>query len=151
MNSAVTVLIFFLIAAASAQSVKPARAAITGIDHVAFYTTDSDGVRRLYSVDEAAAALGLYAGQKATDAMALVPELAIADADPAGDLAALEALVLWCVRFSPAVATPSRRQSTMRCSYPASVTFFRFPVTTWQSLQASCSSPFARSWRLSRF
>ena len=61
-------------------------------------------MRRLYAVDEAAAALGLYAGQKATDAMALVPELAIADADPEGDLAALEALVLWCVRFSPAVA-----------------------------------------------
>ncbi len=55
-------------------------------------------------MDEAAAALGLFAGQKATDAMALVPELTVADADPAGDLAALEALVLWCVRFSPAVA-----------------------------------------------
>jgi protein ImuB len=62
------------------------------------------GVRRLYAVDAAAAALGLYAGQKATDAMALVPELATADADPAGDLAALEALVLWCVRYAPAVA-----------------------------------------------
>ena len=62
------------------------------------------GVRRLYAVDEAAAGLGLYVGQKATDALALVPELAAADADPAGDLAALEALVLWCVRFSPAVA-----------------------------------------------
>jgi protein ImuB len=62
------------------------------------------GVRRLYAVDEGAVALGLYAGQKATDAMALVPQLAAADADPAGDRAALEALVLWCVRFSPAVA-----------------------------------------------
>jgi protein ImuB len=61
-------------------------------------------VRRLYAVDAAAAGLGLYVGQKATDALALVPELATADADPAGDLAALEALVLWCVRFSPAVA-----------------------------------------------
>jgi protein ImuB len=61
-------------------------------------------VRRLYAVDEAAAALGLFAGQKATDAMALVPELVAADADPHGDLAALEALVLWCVRYSPAVA-----------------------------------------------
>ncbi|HEX3407076.1 MAG TPA: DNA polymerase Y family protein, partial [Caulobacteraceae bacterium] len=48
--------------------------------------------------------MGLYVGQKATDAMALVPELVTADADPAGDLAALEALVLWCVRYSPAVA-----------------------------------------------
>jgi protein ImuB len=61
-------------------------------------------VRRLYAVDAAAAALGLYAGQKATDAMALVPELVTADADPAGDFASLEALVDWCVRFSPAVA-----------------------------------------------
>ena len=61
-------------------------------------------MRRLYAVDEAAAALGLFAGQKATDAMALVPELTTDEADPAGDLAALEALVLWCVRYSPAVA-----------------------------------------------
>ncbi len=61
-------------------------------------------MRRLYAVDEAAAALGLYPGQKAPDAMALVPELAFAEADPEGDLAALNALVDWCVRFSPAVA-----------------------------------------------
>jgi len=62
------------------------------------------GVRRLYAVDEAAAALGLFVGQKATDAMALVPELVIDEADPEGDHAALIALVHWCVRFSPAVA-----------------------------------------------
>jgi protein ImuB len=62
------------------------------------------GVRRLSAVDEAAQALGLYPGQKATDAMALVPELATADADPDGDAKSLEALVDWCVRFSPAVA-----------------------------------------------
>ena len=55
-------------------------------------------------MDEAALALGLFPGQKATDAMALVPELVTDEADPAGDLAALEALVLWCVRYSPAVA-----------------------------------------------
>jgi protein ImuB len=61
-------------------------------------------VRRLYAVDEAAAALGLFVGQKATDAMALVPELDIDEADPDGDLAALGALVHWCVRYSPAVA-----------------------------------------------
>ena len=63
------------------------------------------GVRRLYAIDPAAAALGLYVGQKATDAMALVPELATAEADPGGDLASLEALTHWCVRYSPAVAT----------------------------------------------
>jgi protein ImuB len=61
-------------------------------------------VRRLYAIDPAAAALGLYVGQKATDAMALVPELATAEADPEGDLASLEALTHWCVRYSPAVA-----------------------------------------------
>jgi protein ImuB len=61
-------------------------------------------VRRLYAVDEAAVALGLYIGQKATDAMALVPELQTAEADPAGDLESLNALVHWCVRYSPAVA-----------------------------------------------
>ncbi len=61
-------------------------------------------MRRLYAVDEAAATLGLFVGQKATDAMALVPELAIAEADPEGDAAALAALAEWCVRYSPAVA-----------------------------------------------
>ncbi len=60
--------------------------------------------RRIYALDAAARALGLFAGQKATDAAALVPELLTADADPAADAAALEALCDWCVRFSPAVA-----------------------------------------------
>jgi len=62
------------------------------------------GVRRLSAVDDQAAALGLFVGQKATDAAALVPGLATAQADPAADQAALEALCDWCVRFSPAVA-----------------------------------------------
>jgi protein ImuB len=62
------------------------------------------GVRRLHAVSEAAAALGLFAGQKATDALALVPELVTDEADPEGDLASLDALVDWCVRVSPAVA-----------------------------------------------
>ncbi|MGE5501627.1 MAG: Y-family DNA polymerase, partial [Ignavibacteriales bacterium] len=62
------------------------------------------GVRRLYAVDEQARALGLYPGQKAADALALAPELETADADPEGDLEALNALADWCVRYSPAVA-----------------------------------------------
>lgn len=62
------------------------------------------GTRRLYALNAAARALGLYAGQKATDAAALVPELQTADADPEADAAALTALNDWCVRFSPAVA-----------------------------------------------
>ena len=56
------------------------------------------------AVDETARALGLYPGQKATDAKAVVPELAVAEAEPEGDAEALTALVDWCVRFSPAVA-----------------------------------------------
>ena len=62
------------------------------------------GTRRLHALDAAARALGLFAGQKAADAAALVPEVQTADADPDGDAAALEALCDWCVRFSPAVA-----------------------------------------------
>lgn len=61
-------------------------------------------MRRLYAVDAAAAALGLFVGQKATDAAALVPELELAEADPAAEAAALTALADWCARFSPAVA-----------------------------------------------
>ena len=62
------------------------------------------GTRRLVAVNEAAQALGLRPGQKAADAMALVPDLVTADHDPQADRAALEALSDWCVRFSPAVA-----------------------------------------------
>ena len=62
------------------------------------------GTRRLAAVDDAAAALGLFVGQKAADAAALVPDLLTADYVPDGDRAALEILCDWCVRFSPAVA-----------------------------------------------
>lgn len=51
-----------------------------------------------------AATLGLRPGQKATDALALVPELVTAEAEPQADADALTALADWCVRFSPAVA-----------------------------------------------
>lgn len=61
-------------------------------------------VRRLSAVSFEAAVLGLHVGQKATDALALVPELVTAEAEPEADAAALGALVDWCVRFSPAVA-----------------------------------------------
>lgn len=69
----------------------------------ALLATDANA-RRIYALDDAARALGLYVGQKATDAAALVPELETHDADPVADAAALEALCDWCVRFSPAVA-----------------------------------------------
>lgn len=61
-------------------------------------------MRRLAAVSAEAAKLGLYIGQKATDAMALVPDLTTAEAEPEADAQALAELVDWCVRFSPAVA-----------------------------------------------
>ena len=62
------------------------------------------GTRRLTAVSLEAARLSLHPGQKATDARAIVPELAVAEAEPEKDAEALTALVDWCVRFSPAVA-----------------------------------------------
>ena len=62
------------------------------------------GARRLTAVDQHAAALGLYVGQKATTASALAPDLVVADAEPEADAIALIALCDWCCRFSPAVA-----------------------------------------------
>jgi len=62
------------------------------------------GARRLTAVNAAAAAQGLFVGQKETDAAALTPNLARADADPEADARALTALCDWCCRFSPAVA-----------------------------------------------
>ena len=61
-------------------------------------------MRRLSAVSDEAARLGLHVGQKATDAMALVPGLTTAEAEAESDAQALTALVDWCVRFSPAVA-----------------------------------------------
>jgi protein ImuB len=62
------------------------------------------GVRQLYAVDAAGRRAGLFAGQKATDAAALVPGLVTAEAEPEADAQALIELADWCVRFSPAVA-----------------------------------------------
>jgi protein ImuB len=61
-------------------------------------------VRRLAAVSREAATLGLFAGQKATDARARVPELVLAEAEPEADARALRELSDWCVRYSPAVA-----------------------------------------------
>ncbi|HEY5290120.1 MAG TPA: hypothetical protein VIJ59_08815, partial [Caulobacteraceae bacterium] len=47
------------------------------------------------AVDAGASALGLFVGQKATDAVALAPELVIAEADPEADSQALAALADW--------------------------------------------------------
>ncbi len=59
---------------------------------------------RLACVNAAARALGLEVGLRFADARARVPELAYAETDHAADMAALEALASWMIRFSPLVA-----------------------------------------------
>ncbi|MBV9735430.1 MAG: DNA polymerase Y family protein, partial [Acidisphaera sp.] len=62
------------------------------------------GVRRLAAVCERAEALGLTPGQTLAQARAVCPGLAVAEADPAADQAALAALARWCERFTPLAA-----------------------------------------------
>jgi len=45
--------------------------------------------------------LGLSVGQPLADARALVPDLIVADSEPAADAASLIALTEWCTRYSP--------------------------------------------------
>jgi protein ImuB len=70
-------------------------------------TASREGSRRLVmAVDAAAAGLGLRPGMAVAHAQAMVPDLRIEEADPAGDAAALARLAAWCLRFSP-LASPS--------------------------------------------
>jgi protein ImuB len=58
----------------------------------------------LAAADAAALGLGLHPGMALAHAQALVPGLLIADADLAGDAAALGRLAAWCLRLSPLTA-----------------------------------------------
>jgi protein ImuB len=60
-----------------------------------------DGRRLVTAVNAAAAQEGLAPGMSLADARALHPNLVAAEADFAGDAAALAALARWCNRFSP--------------------------------------------------
>ena len=63
------------------------------------------GSRRVVAAaDRAARSAGLSVGMPVTKAQALVPGLAILEADPDGDAAALDRLAIWALRFSPMVA-----------------------------------------------
>ena len=71
----------------------------------AMVTAAHDGRRRVVAAADAAAqALGLHPGLPLARAQALVPGLTVAEADPAGDEAALERLAAWCLRFTPLTA-----------------------------------------------
>ena len=56
------------------------------------------------AADAAAQALGLRPGMALAHAQARVPDLAVYDADPAGDAAAIGRLAAWCLRLAPLTA-----------------------------------------------
>lgn len=58
----------------------------------------------LTTVNDVAARCRIAPGMPLAKARAILPDLAVLQADPAGDLASLRALGLWAQRFSPAVA-----------------------------------------------
>lgn len=61
------------------------------------------GVPRLTDLTPAAAALGLVPGMSLADARAACPVLEVREAEPAADAIALEALAVWCDRYTPLV------------------------------------------------
>ena len=67
--------------------------------------TDLAGRRIVTAVNAAAAAEGIAPGKSLADARAGYPDLRIAEADFAGDAAALSRLTRWCNRFSPFAAS----------------------------------------------
>jgi protein ImuB len=56
------------------------------------------------AANQAALALGLRPGMPLAHAQAMVPGLEVAEADPAGDAAALTDLAAWCLRYTPLTA-----------------------------------------------
>ncbi|WP_343057059.1 DNA polymerase Y family protein [Chthonobacter rhizosphaerae] len=61
------------------------------------------GAVRLTAVDDAARASGVRPGLSLADARALLPALAVDDADPAADAALLAAIADWADRYTPLV------------------------------------------------
>lgn len=59
---------------------------------------------KIYSLDDAAARLGLDVGLPLTTARAICPDLKVFDADEALDVKALSDIADWCDRFTPLVA-----------------------------------------------
>ncbi|NMJ43935.1 DNA polymerase Y family protein [Roseomonas sp. JC162] len=64
--------------------------------------------RVVVSVNADAEAAGLEVGQALADAQAILPDVALAPEDPAGDALALERLALWALRFTPLVGVIGR-------------------------------------------
>lgn len=85
-----------------AQRAEQARGRVLASPYVV--VAKSANALRLTAVDAEAAKLGLQAGLSLADARARVPELTVAEADPAGDRRRLAGLAEACRRYSPALA-----------------------------------------------
>jgi protein ImuB len=59
---------------------------------------------QIYSLDDAAARLGLAVGIPLANARAICPQLNVFDADPSADAKTLDDIADWCDRFTPLVA-----------------------------------------------
>jgi protein ImuB len=65
-------------------------------------TQAHDGRRQvIMAADAVAQALGIHPGLPLAHARAMVPELAVMEANPTGDAAALADLAAWCLRYAP--------------------------------------------------
>ena len=62
------------------------------------------GAQRIVAVDPAASRQAIRPGMTLADARALLPGLAVAEADPQGEAATLDAIGAWCSRYTPLVA-----------------------------------------------
>ena len=70
-----------------------------------FVTSAYDGRRRVIAaVNAAARALGLRPGLPLAQAQARIPGLAVTEAEPDADAAALGRLAAWCLRYAPLTA-----------------------------------------------
>lgn len=70
-------------------------------DERPFATTVGGSARRLAAVDRRGRQAGLKPGMTLADALAVAPDLAVAEADPAADRALLERLAEWCGHYTP--------------------------------------------------
>ena len=111
-------------------------------------TAASDGRRMaVAAADQAALALGIRPAMALTHARAMVPGLAVVDADPEGDAAALARLAAWCLRYAPLTAAdpPDGCGSTSPAAPICTAARQRCARTCWSVSPAAGCMPARRS------
>ncbi len=79
---------------------RPTESATSLVSPLATITATHGGMR-VVAVNPTAAAVGIAPGMPLAEARAVLPNLAVAEADPAGDRTLLENLADWCGRYTP--------------------------------------------------